>query len=124
MHVIVNSNEDIDISNFTSPDINIEPRDPDTHCSALQMFATSLALCTCSVLTRYAEQIGVDSNDLAMHIQWSYDEGPFRINYIEMGIDWAELPKSGLAAAGRAASLCTPHHTLAHPPGLITCVNA
>ena len=49
MRIIMNSDEDLDITDFTQPGINIESNAPDSHYSALQMFATSLALCTYSV---------------------------------------------------------------------------
>ena len=124
MRVIMNSDEDMDISDFNSPGINIETKNTDAHYSALQMFATSLALCTYSVLASYAEQINVSSDKIAVHLQWSYEKDPFRITYIEMDIDWAELPSTRLEAARHAAMMCTLHNTLAHPPEFVTRVNS
>jgi uncharacterized OsmC-like protein len=123
MRIIMNSEEDLDIGDFTKPGINIESTAPDTHYSALQMFATSLALCTYSVLASYAEQIDVSSDNVAVHMAWSYAEEPFRIKQIDMEIDWPELPESRQAAARRAAAMCTIHNTLAHPPEITTRVN-
>lgn len=123
MHIVMNSAEDLDISDFNQPGINIESNDPEAHYSALQMFATSLALCTYSVLASYAEQIDVKADKLAVHMQWRYAEQPFRIDHIEMEIDWPELPESRLQAAQRAAAMCTLHNTLAQPPDVITQVN-
>lgn len=123
MRIIMNSAEDLDISDFNRPGINIESRDPEAHYSAMQMFATSLALCTYSVLASYAEQIQVKADNLAVHMQWRYGQQPFRIDHIEMEIDWPELPESRLEAARRAAEMCTLHNTLAQPPELVTRVN-
>jgi hypothetical protein len=49
----------------------IESDDPDLSCSALQMHATELALCTYSVLVAYGENIDVDKEETAIDMRWS-----------------------------------------------------
>jgi uncharacterized OsmC-like protein len=90
----------------------------------LQMFATSLALCTVSVLVHYAEhvlEVGVSS--LRITVRWSYAERPLRVDNIDMQINWPELPQDRMEAAERAAASCTIHHTLERPPTVRTTVN-
>jgi uncharacterized OsmC-like protein len=122
MDVVLNSSEDLEITNFNSNGINITTKDETAYYSALQMFAVSLSLCTYSVLYSYSEQIDAPVDDLSVHIRWSYAEKPFRIDKIDMDIHWPALPESRLEAAQRAASMCTLHHTLEHPPKVITTV--
>jgi uncharacterized OsmC-like protein len=96
--------------------------DVEAHYSAMQMFGTSLALCTLSVLAAYAEQLQVGIDELSARIRWDYVEDPFRIGHIEIEVRWPEVPESRLRAVERAAAQCTIHNTLHHPPEITTTV--
>lgn len=123
MKVIMHDEENLEFRQFTTPDLEIESEDPHFHYSALQMFATSLAICTYSILTSYAEQVDTSTDNLFMYIKWQYSQDPFRIKHIDMDIHWPDLPESRLTAAQRVASLCTLHSTLEMPPEVITKVS-
>jgi len=122
MRVIMHNENDLELRDFNQPEFEVQAEDPEAHYSALQMFATSMALCTYSVLVAYSEQIDATTDDIVVKIQWSYADDPFRIGAIDMSIDWPQLPESRLAAAKRVAEQCTLHHTLAHPPRVTTSV--
>ena len=123
MKIHLHDGEDITFSDFDDPGFDIITDDPETHYSALQMFATSLALCTYSVLISYAEQIDTATHRLSIRVRWDYVEHPYRIGHIDMQLHWPELPESRLKAAERAASLCTLHNTLHNPPEIKTTVD-
>lgn len=120
MRVILHTEEDLEFRDFGTPSLEIQPEDPGAHYSALQMFATSLALCTYSILASYAEQIDIPDENLVIRMRWIYAEDPMRVSDIDMDIEWPELPSSRLEAARRAAAHCTIHNTLAHPPRVET----
>jgi uncharacterized OsmC-like protein len=116
MHILMHSEEDLDISQFMAPEMTVESHDPDAAYSALQMFATSLALCSFSVLYAYAETIGVQPDDIGIRVRWSYHPERGNIDQIAMDIEWPALPASRREAARRAAASCILHRTLEHPP--------
>lgn len=120
MNVIMHHSEDIELTRFDEPGLNIDSHDPEAHFSAMQMFATSMGLCTYSVLAGYAEMDDIDTAQLSVRMRWSYTEHPYRIGRIDMDIRWPELPPARLEAARRAASKCTLHNTLEHPPKVET----
>lgn len=120
MKAILHGENNLEFRDFEEPDLQVDARDPEAHFSALQMFATSLAVCTYSVLAAYAEQIEASTEDLAIRLGWDYAEGPFRIGAIDMNINWPQLPENRLKAAQRAAAQCTLHNTLEHPPPVNT----
>lgn len=121
MRIEMHGESDLTLSNLREPDFQIVQGE---HAySAMQMFGTSLALCSLSVLAAYAEQLGVGIEKLSCRIRWDYVEDPFRIGEIDMEITWPELPPSRLEAARRAAEKCTIHNTLHHPPEVRTRVS-
>lgn len=120
MNVIMHQSEDIELTEFDEPGLHIEQHDPEAHFSAMQMFATSMGICTYSVLAGYAEQIDAVTKQLSVRMRWSYAEHPYRIGQIDMDIQWPELPPSRLKAAQRAATKCTLHNTLEQPPQVAT----
>ena len=124
MRILLNGATDLTLFELDSPGFEVEVA-PGVHAhySAMQMFANSLALCTASALIAYAEQIDAPTDSLAVRVKWDYVEPPFRIGRIDMQIHWPQLPESRLAAAQRAARHCTLHHTLEHPPVVLTEVN-
>jgi uncharacterized OsmC-like protein len=123
MKVILHDEENLEFHQFNKPALEIEPENPQLQYSALQMFATSLAICTYSILTGYAEQIEASVENLFMTVKWQYSEHPTRIKHIDMDIHWPELPESRLLAAQRAASYCPLHQTLENPPEVVTTVS-
>lgn len=122
MNIILHSEEQLEFTDFEDPGMDIENRDPRAQYSALQMFATSLAICTYSMLHGYGEQIEADTAGLSMTVAWEYAEQPRRIARIDMQIKWPALPDSRLEAAQRVAAQCPLHETLAHPPQVGTTV--
>lgn len=79
---------------------------------AMEMFVTSLAVCTHAVLASYARQIPAGVAQLSIRMRWHYKDRPYRIDGVEMEIRWPELPDDRVDAAVRAASTCTLHRTL------------
>jgi uncharacterized OsmC-like protein len=120
MNVIMHHSEDLELVQFTEGGLNIDTHDPEAHFSAMQMFATSMGLCTYSVLAGYAEQSDTPVDRLSIRLRWGYAEHPYRIDRIDMDIQWPELPPAKLEAAQRAATKCTLHNTLAQPPEVYT----
>jgi uncharacterized OsmC-like protein len=120
MKIIMHTEEHLEFKEFDQPGFDIEAHDPEAHYSALQMFATSLALCTFSVLVSYGETIDASTDNVSVRVRWSYVEHPFRIGHIDMDIRWPGVPPSRLRAARVAASHCTIHHTLEKPPEMVT----
>lgn len=88
-----------------------EPGEAST-LSPFHLLAASLATCTYSVLVGYAEHARLPTDGLAIDVSWELDGDPFRVTRMEMAIEWPGLPESRHAAAVRAASHCTIHHTL------------
>lgn len=123
MRILMHDEQNLELRDFHRPEFEVESADPRAHYSALQMFATSMALCTYSVLVAYSEQINADTHSMVVRIQWDYADDPYRIGNIDMHIQWPELPPSRLHAAQRVAEQCTLHHTLAHPPAVNTDVS-
>ena len=124
MKVVMHRSEDIELIEFDEPGLNIEQHDPEAHYSAMQMFATAMGLCTYSVLAGYAEQSNTPTEKLRVRMRWSYAEHPYRIGQIDMNIHWPELPPAKREAAQRAATKCTIHNTLEHPPEVATRVSS
>ncbi|MFA5530301.1 MAG: OsmC family protein [Thiohalomonadaceae bacterium] len=120
MRILMHSEEDLDIRDFLEPEMTVESHDPEAVFSALQMFATSLALCSFSVLYSYAETIGVEPASIGIRIRWSYATDVGGIDEIAMDIDWPGLPDSRKDAARRVAASCTLHRTLEHSPQVHT----
>ncbi|SCZ52357.1 OsmC family protein [Thiohalomonas denitrificans] len=123
MKVIQYAETDIELTELYQAGFDVEPTDPEAPFSALQLFATSLGLCTFSVLTAYAAHLQVDPAGIRIRLQWQYSEHPMRVSDIDMSIVWPDLPADRLEAAQRAAEHCALHHTLAQPPTVKTRVD-
>ncbi|MEW5790151.1 MAG: OsmC family protein [Pseudomonadota bacterium] len=122
MKIVLHAETELTLQEGKAPGLEVVAEAPGVHYSAMQMFATALALCTYSVLVSYAEQIGTDTEALAIRVRWRYAAHPARIDRIDMDITWPELPESRLPAARRAAAHCMLHNTLHQPPEIHTCV--
>ncbi len=120
MRVLLHDETDLELTDVMTPGFEVESSGEEVPFSALQMFATSLALCTLSVLVSWAQHAGTDPSSISIGIRWAYAPKPMRVSEIEMAIRWPDLPPERLEAARRAAEQCTLHHTLAQPPPVVT----
>ncbi len=120
MRIVLHAESDLTLTDLEAPGFDVESEAEDVHYSALQMFATSLALCTASVLAAYGENLEVSIEGLAVRVRWDYVDKPYRVGQIAMDITWPGVPESRLKAAERAAATCTIHNTLHHPPEIET----
>lgn len=121
MKIQMHDESDLTLSEFDEPDFDVAVDEGvHAHYSALQMFATSLGLCTASVIETYGERFDASAEDLAIRVDWSYAEDPYRVDQIEMTIDWPSVPESRREAVRRAAETCTLHNTLHQPPEVDT----
>jgi uncharacterized OsmC-like protein len=120
MRIVMNADNDLEFTRLLEPDMVVESRDPDAAYSALQMFATSVALCSFSMLYSYGDNFGADAEEIRLRVRWAYAEHENRIESIDLSIHWPGLPEARRTAAERAAALCTLHRTLEHPPHVTT----
>jgi uncharacterized OsmC-like protein len=86
------------------------------------MLASSLAMCTFSVLYSWATNAKLDVATLALELEWTFAEQPHRVGDIRVTVQWPGLPPARLAAAQRAAGLCAVHATLHRPPAIAIAV--
>ena len=96
--------------------LTVETPDPNTQYSPFHMLASALATCIYSLLGSWAEKAKLDSSDLSIEVEWTFAEEPHRVGNFGVELDWPSLPEARRGAAERAASLCTVHATLTHPP--------
>lgn len=96
--------------------LTIEAPTVDAQYSPFHMLASGLAFCTFSVLHSWATHAKVPVDDLTIEVQWRFADDPHRVSDIRVRFDWPSLPANRIAAAKRAAELCTVHATLTHPP--------
>lgn len=91
------------------------------HFGPLQMLATSLALCTASVVHAYAETAQLDLNGLAVEVAWEFSDDPHRVGAYDLTLHVpATIPPARHRALIRAADTCTVHNTLQHSPQMTT----
>lgn len=69
MGIRLHGPQDLTLSDFDDPELQVVPESEGVHFSAMEMFATSIALCTYSVLVSYAEQADADTTGLAVRMQ-------------------------------------------------------
>jgi uncharacterized OsmC-like protein len=87
----------------------------------LQMLATSLALCTASVIQAYGETARLDLQTFAVDVRWEYADDPYRVGQFWMTLHLPDtLPAARHRAVLRAAETCTVHATLRHSPTIET----
>jgi uncharacterized OsmC-like protein len=80
---------------------------------ALQMLATSLALCTGAVLHDYATAAQLVLEPFALEVRWRYAEHPRRVEHFDVEVLLGpHVPPSRHAALLRAAEHCPVHRTL------------
>jgi uncharacterized OsmC-like protein len=94
--------------------LTIEAESADRQYSPFQMLASSLAVCTFSVLASWATHANIPFDDLVMDVSWTFADQPHRVDSITLSFRWKSLPPNRLEAAKRAAALCPIHATLSH----------
>jgi uncharacterized OsmC-like protein len=102
--------------------LTIEAPSVEQSYSPFHMLASSLAVCTHSVLHSWASHAKLPADDLAVEVRWTFAERPHRVGSMDVTLEWPGLPESRREAARRAAKLCTVHATLSTPPTLTTSV--
>jgi uncharacterized OsmC-like protein len=104
--------------------LSVEADSAEMTYSPGHMLASSLAVCTYSVLHSWATNADIPADDLAVEVGYGYVEKPHRIGTMEVSLVWPSLPAERREAARRAAGLCTIHRTLNAPPEITTVVAA
>ena len=115
MKITLLSEESIRLDGLGGP-LTIEAESAEQTYSPFHMLASSLAVCTHSVLMSWATNAHIHADDLAIEVSWSFAEKPHRVGDIKMTFEWPGLPKERLEIARRVAALCPIHATLGHPP--------
>jgi uncharacterized OsmC-like protein len=109
LHIIADDHIRLELDGGEGLDIHGGP------FGSLQMLATSLALCTASVLHDYATTAQFHLHDLAIDVRWRYAEHPYRAaDYRMTLLIGPDVPPSRHRAILRAAEQCTVHNTLTH----------
>jgi uncharacterized OsmC-like protein len=98
--------------------MTIEASSAEMHYSPFHMLASSVAVCTFSVLASWAAHAKLSADDLTLEVQWRFADDPHRVSDIGVIFDWPSLAPNRLGAAQRAAELCTVHATLMNPPNI------
>ena len=96
--------------------LTIEAPRADVQYNPFQMLASGLASCTFSVIYSWASHARLSVDDLGIEVHWGFADDPHRMADIRVVLDWPSLPANRVAAAKRAAELCTIHATLTHSP--------
>jgi len=122
MRIELISDIEIVLSQLDADGFDITPAAPELYFGSMQMFVTSVGMCTFSVLKSYGQRFGTSAADIAITLKWTYGERPYRIAEIDMRVHWPQLPPSRLDAATRAAHHCTLHNTLRHGAEVTTLV--
>ena len=115
MKIILLSDEAVRLENDAGP-LTVEALSAEQIYSPFHMVASGLAVCTLSVLHSWATHAKLDTDRLAIEVAWSFADAPHRVGEYRMKFEWPGLPEARREAAKRAASLCTVHATLSHPP--------
>ncbi len=123
MKVTLLSEESIRLDGLGGP-LTIEAESADQIYSPFHMLASSLAVCTYSVLMSWSTSAHIHADDLAIEVSWSFAEKPHRVGDIRMILEWPGLPKERIETAKRVAALCPIHATLHHPPTMALDVTA
>jgi uncharacterized OsmC-like protein len=109
------SEESIRLEGVGGP-LTIEAESPEQIYSPFHMLASSLAVCTHSILLSWATNAKLNADDLAIEVRWSFAEKPHRVGDIRLTFDWPSLPADRNETAKRVAALCPVHATFHHQP--------
>jgi uncharacterized OsmC-like protein len=100
--------------------LTIEAESADRQYSPFHMLASSLAVCTFSVLASWATHANIAFDDLVIDVSWTFADQPHRVDAVTLSFRWKSLPATRLEAAKRAAALCPIHATLSHGNTAVT----
>ncbi|HEX8363437.1 MAG TPA: OsmC family protein [Longimicrobium sp.] len=121
MKILLLSDDRLRVQGGAGP-LSVEADSAEMTYSPGHMLASSLAVCTYSVLHSWATNADLPADDLAVEVGYGYVEKPHRIGTMEVSLVWPSLPEERREAARRAAGLCTIHRTLHAPPQITTVV--
>ena len=121
MKILLLSDDRLRVQGGVGP-LSVEADSAEMTYSPGHMLASSLGVCTYSILQSWATNASIPAEDLAIEVGFEYVEKPHRIGRMEVLLDWPSLPEARREAAKRAAALCPIHHTLHAPPELTTVV--
>ena len=97
--------------------LTIEAPDYERAYEPFDMMASALGVCTHAVLSSWAQQAKLDVSALVVTVEWKVT-AEHTIEELEVAFDWPGLPPERMKAAHRAATLCSIHKTLEHPPAI------
>jgi uncharacterized OsmC-like protein len=117
MKITLLSEESIRLEESGGP-LTIEAHTADTVYSPFHMLASSLAVCTHSILMSWATNADIPTTGLAIQVAWSFAEKPHRVGEISLTFEWPGLPPERVETAKRVATLCPIHGTLHHAPSI------
>lgn len=115
MKITLSSEKSIRLDGLSGP-LTIEAETPQQVYSPFHMLASSLAVCTHSMLMSWATNAKIHAEDLAIDVSWTFAERPHRVGDISLTFQWRGLPNERIEAAKRVAALCAVHATLEHSP--------
>jgi uncharacterized OsmC-like protein len=99
--------------------LTIEAQSAEQTYSPFHMLASSLAMCTFSVMYSWATHGDLPADDLTIDVRWTFAEDPQRVGEISLTFDWPSLPERRLPAAKRVAEMCSIHATLKRAPRIV-----
>ena len=117
MKLTLLSEESIRLEPIPGP-MTIEAPSAERSYSPFHMVGGGLAYCTFSVMYAWAENAGLNADDLIIDVSWSFAEDPYRVGSFAIRFNWPSLPAKRLEAAKRVAEMCTIHATFHHPPAI------
>lgn len=115
MKLILLTEDSIRLEPVPGP-MTIEAPTADRSYSPFHMVGGGLAYCTFSVMYAWAENAGLNAEDLVVDVSWTFADDPYRVAKYAIQFTWPSLPEKRLAAAKRVAEMCTIHATLLHTP--------
>jgi uncharacterized OsmC-like protein len=115
MKIILLSEDAIRLEPVPGP-MTIEAVTAGQSYSPFHMLASGLATCTFSVMHAWATHAGLNIDDLAVEVRWTFADNPHRVDTMDVTFEWPSLPPRRYAAARRVAEMCTIHATLHNPP--------
>ncbi len=106
MKIDVLGQTELRLSHFDDDGLDIELANEELRYSAIAMFVSSIARCTFAVLDHYAMRMEISTENIVIHLTWSFIENPTCLKQIEMKIYWPEVPDSRLSSVERASHKC------------------
>lgn len=117
MRIVLTGDDALRLEPVAGP-LTIEAPETGAQYSPFHMLASSLAVCTYSVLASWGSQTDIAADDLSISVSWRFAEQPHRVGAIKMLLTWPSLPAERVQVARRAALLCPIHATLSSSPAI------